>query len=79
MKNKKITATFKGQDGSLGYKTGKEYKLDISHQHGENISISDESDSAENCEYSSVITFLNNWDNIHENVVEVENKKEEAF
>lgn len=61
---KKIKAIFRGQDGSCGYKTGKEYLLVIRHPKKGNIIIQKEIGITGECEYSSVIAFLNNWDNI---------------
>jgi hypothetical protein len=61
----KIKATFKGQDGSCGYKTNETYNLYITHNQNENICI--ETDGRIHrgiCEYQSMVTFLNNWDNI---------------
>lgn len=64
-----ITATFIGQDGSLGYKTHKEYKLRLTHRvtiHGSDIRIEDTSgkNPAQPCEYSTMLTFLQNWENV---------------
>ncbi len=64
MKKKKIKAVFKGKDGSCGYKTGMEYTLNLKHKLGANIEISKTDICANVVEYSSMITFLNNWDNI---------------
>lgn len=68
MKKKTIKAVFKGQNGSCGYKTNKEYRLTI-WQHSEsghrNIAIELADKPDENyCEYESIVSFLNNWDNI---------------
>lgn len=60
-----ITATFTGQNGSLGYKTHKEYKLKLQHTAKRNIRIEDMSKHpAQDCEYSNMLTFLQNWKNV---------------
>ena len=73
MKEMIITATFKGQNGSLGYKTGKEYKLRVINTQRNRrvnspepvqVEIQDMSNKASNCGYSSMITFLQNWTNV---------------
>lgn len=61
---KKITATFKGDNHSLGYITGNEYKLTISQNvRQRTISIHRE-DGTGQCEYSDTLLFLENWTNI---------------
>jgi hypothetical protein len=68
MKTKKITAIFTGRDGSCGYKKGKKYMLTV-WQHSElgynkiAIELAEKPDEGY-CEYSNIVTFLNNWDNI---------------
>ncbi|MEK6829064.1 MAG: hypothetical protein AABY15_02975 [Nanoarchaeota archaeon] len=64
MRTTLITAKFKGQDGSLGYETGKPYTLKLSHSGGYNIQI-ERATGGGDCEYQSMISFLNNWDEIH--------------
>ena len=65
MKTMIITARFKGQDGSLGYKNGKNYKLRLTHDNGDEISIQDTSKNpAGNCRYSNMLTFMQNWENV---------------
>lgn len=74
MKEMIVTATFKGQNGSLGYKTGKEYKLKVTSIHRNRrvgspppaqVEIQDMSNRpAHNCEYGSMIAFLENWTNV---------------
>ena len=59
---KKIKAVFKGQNGSCGFKTGQEYTLTIEHQMNRYIKVEDK--NADYCGYESVISFLENWDNI---------------
>jgi len=63
---KKIKATFKGQDGSCGYRTGKKYSIKVEHTMGGRGFIVINSLSGEGgfCEYNSIIAFLTNWDKI---------------
>lgn len=67
MKLKQITveATFKGLNGSLGYKTGTKYDLIITHKPKGNIVIQDAKEAMPNCEYQSIVSFMENWDNIN--------------
>lgn len=58
-----VKAIFKGQNGSLGYETDKEYTLKIV-QLADNILIEDQKIDGKECQYGSVVAFLNNWDNI---------------
>jgi len=62
----KINAVFKGQDGSCGYKTNKEYQLKIKHTNRGRglISINSSSTDGGFCQYNSLMAFLRNWDNI---------------
>lgn len=64
---KKITAIFKGQDGSLGYENGKEYQLMIGVSRDkiiiERLDIQERTFKGF-CEYGSIISFLDNWDEI---------------
>jgi hypothetical protein len=66
MKEMIITATFKGQDGSLKYKTHKEYKLKVvSYSNSATIEIEDLNPRpAGNCQYESIFSFLENWTNV---------------
>lgn len=66
METKVIKAVFIGHDGSLGYSRGKEYLL-IIHQKKSNgnICIMRKETKDGECEYSSLVNFLNNWDNIN--------------
>jgi len=59
-------ATFKGQNGSCGYNTGKEYELKIVHKDNGRgmISISTGNKIESMCDYNSLSAFLKNWDNI---------------
>jgi len=60
---KRITATFIGTDGSMGYRYWASYKLliDISHNGNTRIRCID---GSQICEYSNILTFLDNWSNI---------------
>lgn len=62
-KLKKVKAVFKGLDGSCGYRNNYEYELQISVMPSGNISIYG-SGTTLPCEYDSMLTFLDNWDNI---------------
>ncbi len=63
-----VKAIFKGQDGSLDYKHNMEYKLTITLDEEKNINIERFDDGYGQCGYSSMLTFLDNWDNIrHDN------------
>lgn len=63
MSMKKISATFIGQDGSLGYRKDNTYILFIREINEFPIFIQDINDRKE-CPYQSIIAFLNNWTNI---------------
>lgn len=63
MKEIKVNAIFKGQDGSCNFRTGKEYTLIIEHQFNQYIKAGD-SNSSEYCAYDTMMSFLENWDNI---------------
>lgn len=65
MKEITVEATFKGQNGSLGYKTGTKYDLMITHKKKGNIIIQDVKQAMPSCEYESIISFAANWDNIN--------------
>lgn len=57
----KVKAVFKGQDGSLGYKTNMEYTLRIKEHV---LIIIERLDGEGKCEYGTIVSFLDNWDNI---------------
>lgn len=58
---KKIKAIFRGENGSCGYTTNHEYELNLS----QNAFIEIQDKNGEGfCRYGSIISFLNNWDNI---------------
>ena len=59
----KVSATFKGQNGSLGYNTHQEYVLTVKHKTLSEITINNK-DGGGYCEYASLNSFLDNWDNI---------------
>jgi hypothetical protein len=64
MISKKVKAVFKGQNGSCGYETNKEYILVVgSLGVTSKISIHKSDGSGPN-NYSSILTFLDNWDNV---------------
>lgn len=59
---KKITATFIGRDGSMGYETNKRYKLRMRSLHGMIYISRDKGVSW--LGYGTVISFLDNWDDV---------------
>jgi hypothetical protein len=59
-----IKATFKGRDGSLGFKKDKEYTLTIKETRYHIVIM--ELGTNLYCEYSSIISFLDNWDHIYD-------------
>ncbi len=64
MKSKIVKAIFIGQNGSLGYKTNVQYTIDIKVK-SDLIIIVDVNRPmhvTNKCEYSSMLTFLDNWD-----------------
>lgn len=62
---KTIRAIFKGRNGSFGFQSGKEYTLEISeYRFDRGIMIKDINRKDGDCEYSGIIAFLKNWDNI---------------
>jgi hypothetical protein len=63
MKFKTIKATFKGSNGSCNYITNEEYTLLISYVTRGYIKI-ENVEGGGYCDYNSIISFLNNWDNI---------------
>lgn len=58
----KITATFIGKNGSLGYETGKEYELTVPSS--KQIVVYREELGKGHCVYESLAAFLKNWKNI---------------
>lgn len=63
MRTVKLRAVFKGLNNSCGYKTDQEYDLVIRHKTKLNIEI-EKSVGGGLCEYGSMISFLENWDNV---------------
>jgi len=63
MRTIKVKAIFKGLDNSCGYRTNSEYTLVIYHNSNENIQIQ-KFNGGGTCEYGSMISLLENWDNI---------------
>lgn len=63
MRTRIIKAKFQGQDGSMGFKKGNEYSLSVTHQGGINMNIWVQFNDIK-VEYQSLISFLDNWDNI---------------
>ena len=61
-RDKSVTATFIGADGSCGFKNGKEYSLKLQKISLQSFAIRDL--NGHYCEYGSTIAFLNNWDNV---------------
>ena len=61
MRARKITAIFQGQDGSLGFRKGQKYEIIVKHQGFEFIMVESGQLS---CEYQSMISFLDNWNDI---------------
>lgn len=65
MKKMKITATFKGKDGSLGYEHGKTYEdLVVIHYPNINTQVQRGEDATSMASYQSVYSFLSNWTDI---------------
>lgn len=63
MRTIKIKAVFTGLNNSCGYKTNQEYVLIIHHKANSFIQIEDVNGGGW-CEYGSMISFLENWNNI---------------
>ena len=66
MRTTKVKAIFKGLNNSCGYKTNNEYTILIRHKTDFYIQIEDVNGGGW-CEYGSLISFLENWDNIRIN------------
>lgn len=68
MTNTQITAKFKGEPGSLGFKHGEPYNLGIVFHCSGKVSITHERPGTiigyQPCEYSNFKTFLDNWEEI---------------
>ena len=64
---KQIKATFKGENGSCGYTNGEEYTLNITDNPVIEINCTVQVvEGHGRCFYSSIHSFLNNWDNIRQ-------------
>lgn len=61
---KAIKAKFVGNNGSVGYEHGKNYVLLIHQGREGTISIERALIAGGYCAYGSLISFLNNWDEI---------------
>ena len=60
-----LTATFVGEDGSLGYKKGQSYTLRVTQfREGMEIHISIANSEKGKCVYSSLYKFFQNWENV---------------
>lgn len=59
----KVKATFKGKNGSMGFQSGTEYILKLSKKTDGEL-LANEINGIGSCDYSSFITFLNNWGKI---------------
>ncbi len=58
-----VKAIFRGKDNSLGYRKNTEYVLSIRHESGGNVKIEQHKDGGTGqCEYESMLLFLDNWD-----------------
>lgn len=60
MEQQIIKAVFKGQDGSLGYKKDQQYTLILKGMSIERVN------GLGKCEYSTIQTFMENWDVIQQ-------------
>lgn len=60
----KVKAIFKGLNNSCGYKTNSEYLLRLYHHTPQNLTIEDVNGCGGLCEYGSIVSFLENWDDI---------------
>ena len=56
-----ISAVFIGTNGSLGYIEGKRYELFLTSK-----DVIKRQDGSGVCEYSSILTFIQNWTDIKE-------------
>jgi hypothetical protein len=60
MQTIKVTARFRGDDGSLGFVKGNKYVLELSHEPGKNTIVKCEGHPV--AEYESAYSFIVNWD-----------------
>ena len=61
----KIRATFKGKDGSNGFRKGTRYTLDLTHKRNDHVRIVGPEDTLPT-PYTTMITFLKNWKKVKE-------------
>lgn len=59
---RKVKAIFRGQDGSCGFQTNREYQLEVMHDVNSYIRI--DGGDGHFCDYQSFVSFMKNWDNI---------------
>jgi hypothetical protein len=60
-----VKAVFKGLDKSCGFDTGYEYEICIIvNPDSQEVNIQTDEATPGKCVYSSILTFLDNWDNI---------------
>lgn len=76
-----ITATFKGQNGSLGYIKGTQYELRMTHAKTGFICIqhTDVRNPSGYCQYESMIAFLRNWTQVNDTLKPKPDKKDVAI
>ena len=65
---RKIIATFKGTNGSLGYTTGEVYVLQFREYVNEGIQIRRVAGGGV-CEYKNTLSFFNNWTDIKTDII----------
>ena len=63
MEAMEVKATFTGKNMSVGFETGKEYKLRV-HNNPFSKVTTIKTECGLKCLYSSALAFLFNWDNI---------------
>jgi len=70
MRIQRVTATFIGEHKNCGYENKKEYVLKIK-QNKENIRIEQIGcyGNTSPVEYSNIITFLDNWNNVRKTLI----------
>lgn len=60
---KRVTATFKGKNGSMGFISGMRYDLSLRRYSNGLLSVNNRNGFGW-CEYGSFVAFLNNWDDV---------------
>ena len=63
MEAMEVKATFTGKNMSMGFETGKEYKLRVFNNPFSKVTTI-KTECGLKCLYSSALAFLYNWDNI---------------